>query len=439
MERELLSILKKWQHQRVHIPLLLRGARQIGKTYLIEQFGKICFDNFININFEESPEFIQCFDTLKVNDIISKIQLLSKQHISPGNTLLFLDEIQACPKAIMSLRYFKEKIPDLHVIGAGSLLEFALREEGMSIPVGRVQYLYMRQLSFREYLKVSGNIQLAEYINNVTLDSIIPQAIHQRAMELVREYMIVGGMPMVVESYLTEQSLETCQQYQTMLLRTYSDDFVKYARTSQHKYLQQVYNQTPGLVGQQIKYVEISPDMESKFLKNAISDLHKAGVIFPLYSTSGAGIPLLTYINKKKFKLLFLDIGLMKRATKLDMKLLFEKDLMLLNRGALAEQFVGQELLAYQDPFDEPHLYYWSRDTKGSTAEVDYIINIGSRIIPIEVKSGKTGSLKSLHLFMKEKNLPIGIRISSKKLQRHNNIISVPLYMIDQLERLITS
>ncbi|MDQ2993650.1 MAG: ATP-binding protein [Pseudomonadota bacterium] len=437
MLRDLLSHLKRWQTKATHLPLLLRGPRQVGKTFLIEQFGKAYFDNLVTINFEESPEYKACFDTLKPDEILAKIEVLSQQSIVPGKTLLFLDEIQSCTSAIIALRYFKEQLPALHVIGAGSLLEFALREKNMSMPVGRVQYCYLKPLSFNEYLQASDNQNLIEFLNTATIQSGIPTAIHEKALKLVREYMIIGGMPMVVAAHIEGQSLRECQEYQTIILRTYGDDFAKYAATSRHKYLQQVYNQTPGLVGEQIKYVKISPDMDSRYLKDAISDLSKAGVISPIYSTSASGLPLVTHTNEKKFKLLFLDIGILKRATRLDMELLFAEDLMLLNRGAIAEQFVGQELLAYQNPHDQPHLYYWSRDEKSSQAEVDYIINIDSKIVPIEVKSGKTGSLKSLHIFLEEKNCPLGVRISAKELSRHQNIISIPLFMINQLERLI--
>jgi len=438
MERALFTQLKNWQKKAVHLPILLRGARQVGKTYLVEHFGKTCFENTVSINFELSSEYMACFDTLKPKEIINKIEVLSKQTITAGKTLLFLDEIQACPNAIMSLRYFKEQQPQLHVIGAGSLLEFALSQKNMKMPVGRVQYLYLKQLSFTEYLQVTQHQKLLEFITQIEIGDDIPDAIHQTALKLVREYMILGGMPMVVDSYLTTESLAECQEYQTLLLRTYSDDFAKYAATARHKYLQQVYDRTPGLVGQQIKFVNISPDMDSRYLKAAIADLKKAAVIFPVYSTAASGLPLSTHINEKKFKLLFLDIGLMKRATKLDIDLLFAEDLMLLNRGAIAEQFVGQELLAYQYPFDEPQLYYWAREDKSSTAEVDYVLNFDSTIVPIEVKAGKTGSLKSLHLLMKEKKLSLGVRISSKKMHMFNNILSIPFYMVNQLGRLIS-
>lgn len=439
MFRELLTQLKTWQKSAEHLPILLRGARQVGKTYLVEQFGESCFKNIVSINFEESPEYIACFETLKPMDIINKIEAISQQSIIPGQTLLFLDEIQSCTNAIMALRYFKEQRPDLHVIGAGSLLEFALREKNMKMPVGRVQYLYLKPISFREYLIIRGYDKLLDYINNATLKTTIPDAIHDKALQLTKEYMTIGGMPMVINSFINNQSLRECQNYQTLLLKTYRDDFDKYATSARHKYLQRVYERTPGLVGQHLKYVNISPDMDSRYLKEAIQDLSKAGVIFPIYSTTAAGLPLVAHIQEKKFKLLFLDIGLLKRATKLDMELLLADDLMLVNQGSFTEQFVGQELLAYQDPYDEPQLYFWSRDKKNSMAEVDYLFNINSTIVPIEVKSGKTGSLKSLHILMEEKKLPIGIRISSKKLNKHDNILSIPFYMIDQISRLISN
>lgn len=437
MDRELSQHLQTWRNKPVHLPLLLRGARQVGKTFLVEQFGQAHFDNFISINFEAEPEYCTCFETLKPNEIITKIQVLSQQTVTPGQTLLFLDEIQACPNAIMALRYFKEKMPALHIIGAGSLLEFALEEEGMKMPVGRVQYLYLRQLSFREYLKVTNNLHLLEFLNQVSLHSAIPEAIHQQATKLVREYMIIGGMPMVVASYIKNQSLTECQQYQTLILRTYSDDFAKFATTAHHKYLQQVYDSCPALVGQQIKYVNLSPDMDPRYLKTAIANLGKAGVVTSIKSSAASGLPLSAQVNEKKFKLLFLDVGLLKRATKLEIELLFSEDLMLLNRGAVAEQFVGQELLAYQDPYDEPQLHYWTREEKSSVAEVDYLINLGSKILPIEVKAGRTGSLKSLHLLLKERSLPLGLRFSEKELSLHNNVLSIPFYLIHHYPRLV--
>ncbi len=439
MKRTLITSLLAWKDKTIHLPLLLCGARQVGKTYLIESFGKANFANVVSINFEVSPEYIACFETLKPDEILPKIEIINQQKIVPGETLLFLDEIQACPNAIIALRYFREMLPALHVMGAGSLLEFALQEKGMHMPVGRVQYLYLKPLSFQEYLQVSGNDNLLAFLETANLSEGVPSVIHEQALKLVREYMIIGGMPMVVSEYMQNHTLRTCQEYQTLLLRTYSDDFAKYSASAHHKYLQRVYNQTPGLVGQQVKYSNIAEDMPSRYLKSAISDLNKADVLSTIYATAVSGLPLMTHINEKKFKLLFLDVGLLKRATKLDMELLFNEDLLLLNRGALAEQFVGQELLAYQDAYDVPELFYWARDKKNSQAEVDYITNVDANIVPIEVKSGKTGTLKSLQLLMQEKKLPLGLRVSEKPLEFRDNILSVPFYLLFELPRLVNA
>ncbi len=237
MERALFKQLENWQKRQEHLPLLMRGARQVGKTFLVEQFGKRCFENTVSINFELSPEYSACFATQKPKEILNKIEILGKQIITPGRTLLFLDEIQACPNAIMAMRYFKEEMPQLHLIGAGSLLEFALSQADFKMPVGRVQYLYLRPLSFMEYLEVTNNQKLLEFINQIELGQEIPEVIHQAALKLIREYMVLSGLPMEKNQFLITDSLAICQEYQTLLLRTYSDDFAKYSSTnkSQHQ------------------------------------------------------------------------------------------------------------------------------------------------------------------------------------------------------------
>lgn len=439
IKRLILPELVTWKDSPTRMPLLLRGARQVGKSYLIELFGRTYFKNMIVINFEESSEYIPCFESLKIEEIIAKIEILSNTLFIPGDTLLFLDEIQLCPKAISSLRYFKEKRSDLHVIGAGSLLEFALEDKGISIPVGRIQYLYLRPISFLEFLLATNNIALKEYLDKVSINDKIPSEIHQKALSLVREYMVIGGMPAVVDSYLKTKNFLHVQRLQTSILKTYSDDFGKYANRSQHPYLRQVFDKTPTLVGDQIKYVNISNSLDSRNLKQAIYNLNKAGVITSIYSTSPASLPFSSNANKKKFKLLFLDIGLMNRVSKLEAQTLMSEDIDLVSKGALAEQFVGSELLSLQDPYEDNGLYYWQRDAKNSSSEVDYVINIGDKIIPLEVKAGVTGRLKSLRMIMEEFNLPLGIKISSKELDldSQKGILSIPFYLIYRLSNLL--
>lgn len=254
MRRNIEKDLKKWKDDRHRKPLLLRGARQVGKTYIVEKFARDNFSNYIEINFERKPELCQIFDTLEPKRIVTALELATNSQVVPGETLVFLDEIQECPKAIMALRYFKEEMPELHLIGAGSLLEFVLNDENFRMPVGRIQFLYLYPLSFFEFLTASGNEKLRKYLNEIDLSFPIEEAIHQRLLDLIREYMILGGMPAIIHEYLLQQNVQSCQEIQTDLLATYRADFGKYARTSQHKYLQLLFERAPGLVAQWFKY-----------------------------------------------------------------------------------------------------------------------------------------------------------------------------------------
>ncbi len=363
--------------------------------------------------------------------------MISKESIIPGKTLLFLDEIQECPSAIMALRYFKEMMPELHVIAAGSLLEFKLNHDDFRMPVGRVQSLYLKPLSFQEFLIASGYDSMVEYLASVDFQSQINPAVLHKLQELLHQYFIIGGMPAAVKSFVENHDWRQCQIIQSSLLSSYYDDFAKYARTSKHRYLQRMLEQAPGMVGQHFRYASVDPDMQSRDLKQALSDLTYAGVIYKVHRTSASGNPLAAQIKENKFKLLFLDIGLVKASQMLDIELLQQKDLLLVDRGMLAEQFVGQELLAYGDPYLPKKLYYWEREKKGSEAEIDYVININDKILPIEVKAGKTGSLRSLQLFLTEKNQTIGLRFSMHPLSFDGRILSVPLYMVHEVKRLV--
>ncbi len=338
----------------------------------------------------------------------------------------------------MALRYFKEQMPDLHIIGAGSLLEFALNDANFSMPVGRVQFIYLKPLSFQEFLQAQHFDDLLEAIKNCTLEKPLSSLFHEKLLTLMHEYLIIGGMPADVQTYLETKDFLQTQRTQTIIMSTYRNDFGKYAKLTQHKYLQQIFNKAPGLVGQQVKYSRIDNEMRSRDLKQAIEYLEQAGILQIVLATTASGLPLSASVNEKKFKLLFLDIGLLVRNAGLAINELLDKNILLINQGAMAEQLAGQELLAYQDCYEEAKLHYWCRETRGSLAEVDYVINIDSQIVPIEVKSGKKGTLKSLQLMMKEKLCPVGMRISQLPLQYHDNLLSIPFYLIGELKRLVT-
>ena len=436
MKRTIQDSLVAWAKASKRKPLLIRGARQIGKTFVVRQLAER-FENFVEVNFELSPHYQQCFSNLDPNYIINMIQLLSKQSIQPGKTLLFFDEIQNCPEALQALRYFKEKLPELHVLAAGSLLEFTLYQENISMPVGRIEYLYMYPCTFQEYLLNTGEHRLVDFLADVTLHETIPTVIHDKLLSLFRAYMAVGGMPEVMSAFIDTPDYHTVQRLQNSILRTYHDDFGKYANLSQHKYLQSVFEKAPGLVGTQVQYTKIAPEYRSRELKQAINLLEYAGILKRIYASTASGLPLSATQNDKKFKFSFLDVGLVQRVSGLETALLQAPDLIKLNDGQLAEQVVAQEIMAYQDPFSPSRVYFWARDKRGAQAEIDYVVNVKSMILPIEVKSGATGKLKSLRLFMQEKSSPVGVKISTAPLGLEKNILSLPIYLIWKLPELI--
>lgn len=436
MRRAQLAALLEWKSSPMRKPLIIRGARQVGKSYLVEMFGKEYFENIVIINFEFDRKYLKSFETLDPFHIVNSLSLSTGQAITPGKTLLFLDEIQECPNAILALRYFKELMPDQHVIAAGSLLEFTLNKAEFRMPVGRVQSLYLKPLSFQEYLSASGRTDLVEYLNTVSLITGIDQAIHESLLEIIREYLTIGGMPEVVHHYFRDRNLKQVQILQGSLLEFYRRDFGKYDSVKP-EYLQAIFDKAPGLIGQKFKYVKVDPEIQSRELKPALKALTDAGLIYPIYQTSGSGLPFSTTQQESKFKLLFLDVGLVNFTSGLQAEILLQKDLLLLNRGAIAEQFVGQELLAYAESYTQSQLYYWEREKRGSTAEVDYLTSVQQHIVPIEVKAGKTGTLKSLQLFLNERDLNLGVRISQQTFALEQRVLSIPLYMVGQLPRLI--
>lgn len=436
MKRDAERYLIEWKGQSERYPLLVRGARQTGKSYLVENFGNAHFANTVVANFEFKPALKECFTSLDPDEIVNKLQLILGASIKDEDTLLFLDEIQECPQAIVSLRYFREKRPRLAVIGAGSLLEFALKKEDLKMPVGRVQFLYLTPLSFSEFLDAGGNSQLREHLADAKIGDKIDPAVHQKLIDLSRLYFLLGGMPAVLNEYFSSKDVVPCQRIQSSILQTFRSDFAKYSKTVQHKYLEKAFDAAPRLVGQRVKYVNIDPDSKSRDIKNALDLLSLAGIVKKVVCSSSSGVPLGAQKDENKFKINFLDIGLIQNACGLNVDISLNKDLLQINAGAVAEQFVGQDICANGDKFQPANLYFWARDAKNSSAEVDYVVNIGSAIIPIEVKAGKTGRLRSLKLFMEEKKARIGIRISQEPLSFYENILSLPLYMIEQYARI---
>jgi len=431
MRRTVYKTLIKWKNNKARHPLLVRGARQVGKTFIVNEFGKNEFKSFVTLNFERNPEYKEIFLNYDPVEILERITLYTGKTISQNETLLFLDEIQECPEAIMSLRYFYEEMPGIHIIGAGSLLEFALQNEAFKMPVGRVQYLYMYPLSFGEFLNAIGEEPLYKYILNKSNFSKLKDALQDKLTEYVRKYFIIGGMPAVVSEYIKSHKIEECQKIQHLIINTFQDDFAKYARQSKFKYLKKVFNAVPSMVGNKFIYSKVDNSIKSRDLKSALELLETANIVYRIKRTSGAGLPLKAGGNDKFFKVIFLDIGLMHAINGIYSETIKEKDLTIIYKGSVAEQFAGQEILALQNQFIKSELYYWTREAKNSNAEIDYLIEKDEKIIPIEIKSGSTGKMRSMNLFLDKYDISKGVKISQAKFDAKNRIISIPFFGIE--------
>lgn len=394
MRRYIDDDLTRWKNGTRRKPLILRGARQVGKTWTLKEFGKNNFDSVAAVDLERNPALRRVFDgDLSAARICADLEVLLRQKITPGKTLLFFDEIQACPRAITALRYYYEEMPELHVVAAGSLLEFALKES--SFPVGRIQFLNLYPLCFAEYLEAIGNDFAAAAVTGNPSD--LSPAVHGLLFEELKKYFFVGGMPACVKAFAETGSLQDAFEVQGEIVESYRMDFAKYTPQVDRFCLDAVFTTLSQSVGQQIKYARLGEGYSNPTLKKAFEALCLANVVRKIPSADPAGLPLGATSSAKVFKALMPDIGLMRYMSGMPSDVEYARtDLLAIYRGAMAEQFVGQEMTVAQNG----NVFYWNRPEKSSSAEVDYLAVLEGTIHPIEVKSGATGSLKSLHLFL---------------------------------------
>lgn len=388
--------LEKWLVSQRRKPLIIRGARQVGKTWLVENFLAQKFEHFVKIDLEKQTELHQAFEQdLEPKKILNSIEPFAGR-IYPGKTLLFIDEIQACPRAITALRYFYEDMPELSVVAAGSMLEFAFGS--ISIPVGRVQYLHLMPMNLYEFALAMEQDVAAERLlqhprehDEMTFDKL-------RA--LVQEYFFIGGMPEAIKSYRETGSMQEAYDVHRDLLISFRQDFTKYRPQMDPSSLEHVFFNAAQCIGEQIKYTRLNDQTSSVTNRKAFDQLCKAKLVHKVISADPSGLPLGGSIGKR-FKACMLDIGLMQNLCGIDPKLAVSKsNLLALYQGKLAEQFVGQEFLSWGQEQIDHQLYYWSRAAKSSNAEVDYLMIKDGGIYPVEVKSGPVGKLKSLHLLL---------------------------------------
>ncbi|MFN3234586.1 MAG: ATP-binding protein [Gammaproteobacteria bacterium] len=426
MKRDIFKDLEHWARSEIRVPLVIKGARQVGKSWCVREFGKT-FENFVEINFEKHKELKSAFcGDVDVQALLQKLSLYKNIPIIPGKTLLFFDEIQECPEAILYLRYFKEDKPDLHIIAAGSLIEFALEKVGM--PVGRVDYLYLTPLSFGEFLSAAGREDLRKQSLNSENNSVLDQLLK----EYLRNYFWLGGMPEVVDTWIKHQNIEQCQQIQDRIIAAYEDDFPKYAKRNQIEHVEKLFNNIPIQLGNKFVYTRVDDSIRSANLKSALCLLERAGIAHVSYYSSSQHVPLKARKNEKFFKVFFLDVGLTQRMLGMLHQSWIIQSIKVENLGGLAEQFVAQELVSYGSKKTKKELFYWLRESKNAKAEIDFLVEKGSDIFPIEVKSGKTGRLKSLQYYLNtHPDVRFGVKISENPYYETDRILEIPLYSIE--------
>jgi len=397
MRRTITSQLINWKVSSRRQPLLLRGARQVGKTWAVTDFAERHMPGRLHqVDFERDVEWRRFFEgNLDIDRILGDLELAMGHRIAVGQDLLFLDEIQACPRAIVALRYFYEQLPQLHVVAAGSLIEFALGS--ISFPVGRVQMLPVHPLSFLEFLWARGNEPAADVVCAGPRD--LGRSMHEALLQNVRDYLFVGGMPAAVAAFVASGRISEARLVQNALVGAYRADFAKYSPRVDPACLDEVLTTVARSVGRQVTYTSLAPGYSHPTVKSAFHALRRARVIHRISAARLAGMPLGAMVSARTRKAILVDMGLMHALTDMSIDAGFRQaDLLGVYNGALAEQYVGQELLAATDQ----DLCYWSRSAKGSTAEVDYLVPAQGSIRAVEVKSGPAGKLKSMHLLLSE-------------------------------------
>lgn len=436
--------LMEWKDAPRRKPLLIRGARQVGKSSAVRQFGR-CFKYFVEVNLERNSSIRKLFTKdIDVMRTCEGVSAATGIPIVPGETLLFIDEIQVSQEAVMSLRYFKEDYPELHVIAAGSLLEFAL-EELPSFGVGRIRSLYMYPFSFDEFLLAQGLDTMVEYKHKASAERPMPEAVHNELVQQLKTFYLVGGMPAAVTEWIESKSYLDAAHVHNDILDTYQDDFSKYKSRISPVLLRKVLRSVALQTGGKFVCRQVDDQLHSSVIKEALRLLTLAGLVKPVVHTDGNGLPLGAEENDSYVKYLFLDLGLMQTMLNIPAaNILLASDMDLVNKGAASEMFAGLELVKYHDCFQKSEMYYWHNMARGANAEIDYLETKDGHVLPIEVKASTRGSMQSLWLFMRKKGLRHAVRTSLENFGRFEYVDKeaddavrlvdvVPLYALSDL------
>lgn len=453
VDRQATTNLGRWFASRRRKPLVLRGARQVGKSTLVRLFARQQGLALCEVNLERHLTLEPVFQSLDLDAIRGELEAIAGRSILEPGTLLFLDEIQATPSSLPALRYLHEDFPDVPIIAAGSLLEFTLAEHDFSMPVGRIDYRHLGPMTFCEFLQ-AVEPSLVDYLRRLSFEGGVPEAAHRKLSERQRQYLFVGGMPEAVLAFQESRSLEEAGHVHRRIVSTYEDDFAKYARRQDLMRLQRIFRMIPRQVGRKVKYANFSRENHTRNVKFAIELLEKARICTRVFASHCSGVPLTADIDEFTYKLLFLDVGLVNHICGVDwLDLSRMDDLQLVNEGAVAEQFIGQHLAYSGQGLHPPQLVYWLRERRKANAEVDYVVSSGSAIYPVAVKAGRSGTLRSLHQFAAAGKSEVAVRFDTNPPSRQDVshkapvgatqrqtafvLLSLPLYAVGELDRLL--
>ncbi|NWH06282.1 ATP-binding protein [Desulfobacter latus] len=427
MKRFGIEYLKEWKVSPDRKPLVVKGIRQVGKTWLLKSFGERCFKDTAYFNFEENRSLDSYFaGDINPDRIVDGLSILHGKRIIPNETLLVFDEIQESNAALNSLKYFHEKLPEQHIACAGSLLGITLSKPG-SFPVGKVNFFELKPFSFLEFLYNFGEEMLVEYFQNIELTESVPLPIFNKCIELLKTYFLVGGMPEPLATWIDTRDIDRTERRQKEILQAYELDFSKHAPHSDIPKLHQIWRAVPSLLSRENRkfvYSVVRKGARAREYENAISWLESAGLIYKIHRVSKPALPLISYTDSQAFKLFFPDVGLLRVMSQLHPGAFVEGNRLFTEfKGALAENYILQELVSGNEASD-PH--YW---TSKATAEVEFIIQVDNSMIPIEVKSGVNVRSKSLKIYRDKYNPDLAIRSSLLNLKQENKLLNIPLFL----------
>ena len=432
MYRKIMEKLIEWKNDKDRKPLILRGARQVGKTYIIKQFGEENYEGVAYFNFDHDTELYNMFENTKDPlRILEQLSFVYGKAIIPEKTLIIFDEIQECPNALNSLKYFEEEAKEYHIISAGSLL--GIRLSHTSFPVGKVNFLDMYPMTFTEFLEADGCKNLVDYMNSIKSIEKIPDIFFDKLSEKLKAYFIIGGMPEVVNSWVTNKDMEKVNKIQDDILKSYESDFSKHTSNIEANRISIIWNSIPSQISKENKkflYQVAKDGARAREYEGAVNWLKDANVVNKIYNVTKPSMPLISYNDLSSFKMYLNDVGLLRRKTDLDSKVVVEGNKLFQEfKGALTENYVLQTLITIGlNP------YYYTFDNR---YEIDFIIQYKNEIIPIEVKSGESINNTSLKVYNEINKPKVRIRFSMKNLNKDDNLINIPLFMVEYLKKII--